>query len=216
MLDVEMLKDVVLDHRLPIAAMLSETAMSGAMTPGGGAATPYVEGGKTPMVPGIGFEDAPWSPIQQGSDDTFGGATAYGGYGQTPLGAGLSPGCALVSFAHVYADYRLCRLTSQPGLQPNKPHGIRCWRHKSRLRRRLQSVVAPVQRDVAHIRRHIAHVAVGRSQCDWRALWCLFSNLPFDAHDVARLPESGFAQLVAVQPVLQSCVAQLFGALRIL
>jgi hypothetical protein len=159
MLDVEMLKDVVLDHRLPIAAMLSETAMSGAMTPGGGAATPYVEGGKTPMVPGIGFEDAPWSPIQQGSDDTFGGATAYGGYGQTPLGAGLSPGCALVSFAHVRADIRLCRLASQPGIQPNKSDGIR-W-YESRLRRWLQSVVAAVQRDVAHIRRHVAYITLG-------------------------------------------------------
>jgi DNA-directed RNA polymerase II subunit RPB1 len=98
MLDMEMLKDVVLDHRLPVAAMLSETAMAGAMTPGGGAATPYVEGGKTPMVQGIGYEDAPWSPIQQGSDDYTGGATSYAGYGQTPLSSGLSPGCALTRF----------------------------------------------------------------------------------------------------------------------
>ena len=43
-LDMEMLKDVVIDHRLPIAAMMAARA-EGGMTPGpGGGATPYESG----------------------------------------------------------------------------------------------------------------------------------------------------------------------------
>lgn len=78
LLDIDMLKDVVLDHRLPVAATLSEAAMAGAMTPGAGGATPYIEaeGNQTPGGPIGIYADAPWSPIvQPGLDDAYGGST---------------------------------------------------------------------------------------------------------------------------------------------
>ena len=122
-----MLKDVVLDHRLPVAAMLSETAMGGAMTPGGGAATPYIEGGKTPM-PQMTYEQISWSPMHMGSDETFGGTTQYGGYGMTPLGGGVSPGCQ--SSTCKLKNYLILdnRLSCQSRLCTYKSNGnIWCW-----------------------------------------------------------------------------------------
>ncbi|KAA1106701.1 DNA-directed RNA polymerase II subunit rpb1 [Puccinia graminis f. sp. tritici] len=100
-LDLEMLKDVVIDHRLPVAGeILGGRYADGAMTPGGGM-TPYAEFGDT-RSPTARFEDGPvphamFSPIiTAGADDGFGGSNdMYGGYGgQSPYGAGggTSPG----------------------------------------------------------------------------------------------------------------------------
>ncbi|PLW18081.1 hypothetical protein PCANC_01801 [Puccinia coronata f. sp. avenae] len=100
-LDLEMLKDVVIDHRLPVAGeIMGGRYADGAMTPGGGM-TPYAEFGDT-RTPAGRFEDGPvphamFSPIiTAGADDGFGGSNdIYGGYGgQSPYGAGggTSPG----------------------------------------------------------------------------------------------------------------------------
>ncbi|KAH9819298.1 hypothetical protein DFH28DRAFT_887179 [Melampsora americana] len=99
-LDLEMLKDVVIDHRLPVAGeIMGGRFVDGAMTPGGGM-TPYAElgDGRTPAR----FDDAPvpramFSPIiTAGADDGYGASNdIYGGYGgQSPYGAGggTSPG----------------------------------------------------------------------------------------------------------------------------
>jgi DNA-directed RNA polymerase II subunit RPB1 len=86
-LDLDMLKDVIVDHRLPIQGMMAD--QSGGMTPGAGM-TPYAEfgDGRTPARP---YDEdlvaASFSPIiQPGSDDAFGGggSTQYGGYGASP------------------------------------------------------------------------------------------------------------------------------------
>lgn len=113
MLDIEALKDVVLDHRLPVAAQVADMALAGGavslsslslrpctnldvhQTPGGGGATPYLENdtGKTPMPTGDNYEAAEWSPmITAGGDDYTGGMTQYGGYGMSTYGGGASPG----------------------------------------------------------------------------------------------------------------------------
>ncbi|KNZ48173.1 DNA-directed RNA polymerase [Puccinia sorghi] len=100
-LDLDMLKDVVIDHRLPVAGeIMGGRFADGAMTPGGGM-TPYAEFGDT-RTPAGRFEDGPvphamFSPIiTAGADDGFGGSNdIYGGYGgQSPYGAGggTSPG----------------------------------------------------------------------------------------------------------------------------
>lgn len=50
-LDVEMLKEVIVDHRLPFAAMMASKALSGGMTPAGdGGMTPYDMGSFSPAV----------------------------------------------------------------------------------------------------------------------------------------------------------------------
>lgn len=97
-LDLEMLKDVVVDHRLPAQGVLF--GMDGSMTPGGGM-TPYAEsgdyGGRTPG--GDNYSNlainANFSPIVQAGGDE-GMATIYGGYGgqspYTPRLGGQSPG----------------------------------------------------------------------------------------------------------------------------
>jgi len=59
-----------------VAAHLSEAALAGSMTPGGGA-TPYADGSKTPAAAGYGFDDVAWSPLAQGGpEDTYGGSTS--------------------------------------------------------------------------------------------------------------------------------------------
>lgn len=96
-LDLDMLKEVVMDHRLPTQNMV---AADGSMTPGG-SMTPYAEmdghGGRTPG--GMNYDNlalnAQFSPIvQSGAEEGVG--NMYGGYGAspyTPRGAGaMSPG----------------------------------------------------------------------------------------------------------------------------
>ncbi|CAH7669886.1 DNA-directed RNA polymerase II subunit RPB1 [Phakopsora pachyrhizi] len=97
-LDLEMLKDVVIDHRLPVAGeIMGGRFADGAMTPGGGM-TPYAEfgDGRTPRYDDAPVPRAMFSPIiTAGADDGFGSTNdIYGGYGgQSPYGAGAtSPG----------------------------------------------------------------------------------------------------------------------------
>jgi DNA-directed RNA polymerase II subunit RPB1 len=101
-LDVDMLKDVVVDHRLPTQTTLF--APDGSMTPGGGM-TPYAEGDHGGRTPGVASYDnlainAQFSPIVQAGGDEGYGAIYGGGYGQSPYtprggqspGYGASPG----------------------------------------------------------------------------------------------------------------------------
>lgn len=103
-LDLEMLKDVVVDHRLPVQSIFAMA--DGSMTPGGGM-TPYAEGDYGGRTPGIGGGanydqlaiNAQFSPLVQAGGDEGVGAM-YGGYGQSPYtprggqspGYGTSPG----------------------------------------------------------------------------------------------------------------------------
>lgn len=116
-LDLEMLKEVVIDHRLPLPGMMHLQA-DGSRTPGGGA-TPYNpgSGGMTP-----GFVDfgggAAFSPIiQPGGDglyETGGGMTPTWG-GTSPWGAsgGASPGFS-PSSPNAYSPV-------SPGYNPRSP-----------------------------------------------------------------------------------------------
>lgn len=116
-LDLEMLKDVVVDHRLPAQGVIF--GQDGSMTPGGGM-TPYAEadygaGGRTPG--GANYDNlainAVFSPIVQAGGDEGMGAM-YGGYGASPYtprggaspGYGMSPG----GFS-----------PSSPGFSPSSP-----------------------------------------------------------------------------------------------
>ena len=92
-LDMDMLKDVIVDHRVPVASVLAAQAESGGMTPTQIAMTPYDR--NSPMWSGdFAFrgEQAAFSPLAGniGEDpSTF----SYLGFGQSPMGAGgLSPG----------------------------------------------------------------------------------------------------------------------------
>lgn len=130
MLDIEALKDVVLDHRLPVAAQVAEQAMSGGMTPAVGGGTPLLENdmGKTPMVGSDNYEAAEWSPmINPGGEDFAGGMTQYGGYGTSPFIGGTSPGYRS-AFPSLYIrsqltfrlSARLHRDTEHPPLQATR------------------------------------------------------------------------------------------------
>ncbi|KAL5534789.1 hypothetical protein ACEPAG_1253 [Sanghuangporus baumii] len=91
-LDMDMLKDVIVDHRLPLHDMLTVQA-DGGMTPAQVAMTPYDS--NSPMwSTDMSFkgEQAAFSPLAgSGGEDTS--AIRYLGYGQSPMGAGgMSPG----------------------------------------------------------------------------------------------------------------------------
>lgn len=89
-LDMDMLKDVVVDHRLPVQNMLM-AGLPGGMTPGG-AMTPYDN--FSPLWSGGGggaVGAAAFSPMQTSNNDDAGGF-AYMAYGQSPMHGGMSPG----------------------------------------------------------------------------------------------------------------------------
>ena len=89
-LDMNMLKDVVVDHRLPIQNMMA-AGLAGGMTPGG-AMTPYDN--YSPMWNGGAGQvgAAAFSPMQNSANEEGGGGFAYMGYGTTPLHGGMTPG----------------------------------------------------------------------------------------------------------------------------
>ncbi|PAV21644.1 beta and beta-prime subunits of DNA dependent RNA-polymerase [Pyrrhoderma noxium] len=97
-LDMDMLKDVIVDHRLPVQNMLAAQA-DGGMTPGQVAMTPYDSNSpmwSTDMSFNKG-EQAAFSPLAgNGGDDPS--TISYLGFGQSPIGAGgMSPGPASYS-----------------------------------------------------------------------------------------------------------------------
>ncbi|KPV73620.1 uncharacterized protein RHOBADRAFT_54819 [Rhodotorula graminis WP1] len=96
-LDLDKLREVVPDHRLPVPAgmMLDAAVLDGGRTPGGGA-TPYADlaEGKTPAYAGV-EQYGSFSPIvQPGQDgmgyDQLGGASPFSG-GASPFAGGQSP-----------------------------------------------------------------------------------------------------------------------------
>ncbi|SGY60993.1 BQ5605_C007g04513 [Microbotryum silenes-dioicae] len=123
-LDMEMLKEVVIDHRLPMAGM-NAYGNDGGLTPGGGGMTPYADANdsRTPMhVPMDGL--ANFSPLYDSSAgyDQGGGLTPiYGGAspaygGASPFGGGASPGYSPSSPFPGYSPV-------SPGYNPRSPGG---------------------------------------------------------------------------------------------
>ncbi|TFK57734.1 beta and beta-prime subunits of DNA dependent RNA-polymerase [Heliocybe sulcata] len=91
-LDIDMLKDVIVDHRLPVQNMLA-AQVDGGMTPGQVAMTPYDS--NSPMWNNEGAfkaESAAFSPLAVNSGEDAANFS-YLGFGQSPIGAGgMSPG----------------------------------------------------------------------------------------------------------------------------
>lgn len=87
-LDMNMLKDVIVDHRLPVQNMLA-AGLAGGMTPGG-AMTPYDS--MSPQWSGSGgmVGNAAFSPMQTSNNDESGGF-GFMPYGQSPMHGGMSP-----------------------------------------------------------------------------------------------------------------------------
>ncbi|CED83722.1 beta and beta-prime subunits of dna dependent rna-polymerase [Phaffia rhodozyma] len=107
-LDMEMLKDVIVDHRLPVQAMLA--AREGGMTPG-------LNGGMTPVdssSPMGAFNhvsnDVAFSPIIHSGSMDDAASFEYMGYGQSPMGAGGLGGMS----PHGYSP-------SSPSYSPTSP-----------------------------------------------------------------------------------------------
>jgi DNA-directed RNA polymerase II subunit RPB1 len=114
-LDMDMLKDVVVDHRLPIQNMMAN-GLAGGMTPGGNM-TPYDS--TSPQWAGAGtLGAAAFSPLQS-SNNEDGGGFAYQGYGTTPMHGGMSPGYSPTSPAG-YSPTSPFAVTS-PGYSPTSP-----------------------------------------------------------------------------------------------
>lgn len=115
-LDMTMLKDVIVDHRLPVQNMLA-AGMAGGMTPGGNM-TPYDN--FSPMWPGPGgVGNAAFSPMQNSNNDE-GGNFAYMGYGQSPMHGGASPGGYSPSSPAGYSPTSPFAVTS-PTYSPTSP-----------------------------------------------------------------------------------------------
>jgi DNA-directed RNA polymerase II subunit RPB1 len=89
-LDIDMLKDAIVDHRLPVQNMLAAHA-DGGITPGQVAMTPYDTNSPAWSEAGFKGESAAFSPLAvQGGEDAA--SFSFLGYGQSPLGAGgMSP-----------------------------------------------------------------------------------------------------------------------------
>ncbi|KAL7422808.1 DNA-directed RNA polymerase II core subunit rpo21 [Cryptotrichosporon argae] len=105
-LDLGMLKDVIVDHRLPVQNMMAAGNL-GAMTPGG-AMTPYDN--FSPMWNGGSVGAAAFSPMQTSGNDE-GGNFAYMGYGTSPMHGAMSPGGGGYS-------------PTSPGYSPTSPFAV--------------------------------------------------------------------------------------------
>ncbi|KAH0590072.1 DNA-directed RNA polymerase II subunit rpb1 [Termitomyces sp. J132] len=90
-LDIDMLKDAIVDHRLPVQTMLA-AHIDGGMTPGQVAMTPYDTNSPVWQEGIFKGDQASFSPLAvNGGEDAAN--FQYLGFGQSPLGAGgMSPG----------------------------------------------------------------------------------------------------------------------------
>ncbi|KZT42808.1 beta and beta-prime subunits of DNA dependent RNA-polymerase [Sistotremastrum suecicum HHB10207 ss-3] len=90
-LDMDMLKDVIVDHRLPAHNLMAAQA-DGAMTPAQVAMTPYDSMSPVWQESGFAGGQASFSPLaSNGTEDPA--SFPYLGFGQSPMGAGgMSPG----------------------------------------------------------------------------------------------------------------------------
>ncbi|KAL4260389.1 DNA-directed RNA polymerase subunit [Pleurotus pulmonarius] len=95
-LDIDMLKDAIVDHRLPVQSLLAAQA-DGGMTPGQVAMTPYDTNSPTWQDGIFKAEQAAFSPLAvNGIEDAAN--IQYMPFGQSPLGAGsMSPGGPMYS-----------------------------------------------------------------------------------------------------------------------
>jgi DNA-directed RNA polymerase II subunit RPB1 len=89
-LDIDMLKDAIVDHRLPVQSMLA-AQVDGGMTPGQVAMTPYDS--NTPGWDQHAFkaDSAAFSPLAVNSGEDPANFS-FLGYGQSPRAGGMSPG----------------------------------------------------------------------------------------------------------------------------
>jgi DNA-directed RNA polymerase II subunit RPB1 len=116
-LDIDMLKDAIVDHRLPVQSMLNAHVEAG-MTPGQVAMTPYDS--NSPMWQEGAFkgEAAAFSPLAvNGGEDSA--SFQWLSYGQSPVGAGsmspAGPGYS-PSSPNAYSP-------TSPGFVPQSPFG---------------------------------------------------------------------------------------------
>ncbi|OCF37907.1 DNA-directed RNA polymerase II subunit RPB1 [Kwoniella heveanensis BCC8398] len=116
-LDMNMLKDVIVDHRLPVQNMLA-AGMAGGMTPGG-AMTPYDN--FSPMWDGAkgNVGAAAFSPMQTSNNEEAGNFS-YMGYGQSPMHGGMSPAGYSPSSPAGYSPTSPFAVTS-PAYSPTSP-----------------------------------------------------------------------------------------------
>ncbi|KAJ7171702.1 DNA-directed RNA polymerase II, subunit 1 [Mycena crocata] len=115
-LDIDMLKDAIVDHRLPVQSML---AADGGMTPGQVAMTPYDTNSPVWQDGVFKGDQASFSPLAvNGGDDGPNFTTFQPGWGQTPTGAGgMSPGPQYSpSSPNMYSP-------TSPGYVPQSPFG---------------------------------------------------------------------------------------------
>ncbi|TIC59840.1 beta and beta-prime subunits of DNA dependent RNA-polymerase [Wallemia mellicola] len=91
-LDIDMLKDVVVDPKLPAHRLNAQMAEGAMVVDEQGKMTPYSYGKNSYEAQIVGDDQAQFSPIAQSGDD--GSNFEYMGYGQTPLvtGGATSPG----------------------------------------------------------------------------------------------------------------------------
>ncbi|KAJ2977437.1 hypothetical protein NUW54_g11420 [Trametes sanguinea] len=92
-LDIDMLKDVIVDHRLPVQTMLAAQA-DGGMTPGQVAMTPYDSNSPTwSQEVSLKGETAAFSPLAVSGGEEAASSFSLLGIGMSPMGAGaMSPG----------------------------------------------------------------------------------------------------------------------------
>lgn len=115
-LDMDMLQDVIVDHRLPVQNMLAAGMVAGGMTPGG-AMTPYDN--FSPMWGGGNVGAAAFSPMQQSNNDE-GGGYGYLQYGQSPMHGAMSPGGYSPTSPMGYSPTSPFAVTS-PAYSPTSP-----------------------------------------------------------------------------------------------
>ncbi|KAJ7724988.1 DNA-directed RNA polymerase II, subunit 1 [Mycena maculata] len=120
-LDIDMLKDAIVDHRLPVQSMLAAQA-DGGMTPGQVAMTPYDTNSPVWQDGVFKGDQASFSPLASngGDDGPINFPSFQPGWGQqTPLGAGgMSPGGVQYSPSspNMYSP-------TSPGYVPQSPFG---------------------------------------------------------------------------------------------
>ncbi|KAJ7293955.1 DNA-directed RNA polymerase II, subunit 1, partial [Mycena rebaudengoi] len=118
-LDIDMLKDAIVDHRLPVQSMLAAQA-DGGMTPGQVAMTPYDTNSPVWQDGVFKGDQASFSPLAvNGGDDGPNFIAFQPGWGQTPVGAGgMSPAGPQYSPSspNMYSP-------TSPGYVPQSPFG---------------------------------------------------------------------------------------------
>ncbi|KAK0506634.1 DNA-directed RNA polymerase II, subunit 1 [Armillaria luteobubalina] len=115
-LDIDMLKDAIVDHRLPVQSMLA-AHVDGGMTPGQVAMTPYDS--NSPMWQDGVFkaDQAAFSPLAVNGGGEDAASFQWLAFGQSPVGAGgMSPAGGYSPSSPGYSP-------TSPGFVPQSPFG---------------------------------------------------------------------------------------------